>query len=287
MKVIFLSSKDYPDCNCSYGDCILIDTGYELIIYDCGSEEHAKRVQSYMHDHGYSKSIFVLSHNDSDHFNGLDYLIDNNLVSVVYTHLLFKYVEYIMKILDDRRRNKDSVINSIKKAFDNIASLSERVELKDIFTDTVVANGIIIAGPDKDYALEAVAKEIDNSSGDTIDDETIRNAISTQLSITFTQNKKLLLTGDSSFESIKENIINHTAIQLPHHGKPDQAKQIFENKDNSTIYFVSDNTGNTNGGSDNLQTRGHVVFNTKNGDQICDIDKVSINEPKKSYCRII
>ena len=287
MKVIFLSSKDYPDCNCNYGDCILIDTGSELIVYDCGSEEHAKRVQSYMHDHGYINLIFVLSHNDSDHFNGLDYLIDNNLVSVVYTHLLFKYVEDIMKILDDRRRNKYSVINSIKNAFDNIASLSERVELKDIFTDTVVTKGIIIAGPDKDYALEAVAKEIDNCSGDTIDDETIRNAISTQLSITFTQNKKLLLTGDSSFESIKDNIINHTAIQLPHHGKQDQAKQIFENKDNSTIYFVSDNTGNTNGGSDNLQTRGHVVFNTKNGDQICDIDKVSINEPKKSYFRII
>lgn len=285
MKVTFLSSTDYPDRDCNYGDCILVDTGSEFVVYDCGCEEHAKRVQAYMRDHRYTKTVFVLSHNDSDHFDGLNYLIDNNLVSVVYTHLLFKYAEDILKLIDDNRRNKDSVINSIKQAFDNIASLSERIELKDIFSNTKISNEITIVGPDKDYALNAVSKEINKCAGDTIDNETIRNAISTQLSISFSPNKKLLLTGDSSFESIKENIVDHTAIQLPHHGKPEQAKKIFTEMDIGTIYFVSDNTGNSNGGSDDLQTRGHAVFNTKNGDQVCDFTTFSETSPIKSYFR--
>lgn len=286
MNVTLLSSTDYPDCNCNYGDCILIDTNSELIVYDCGCKEHAKRVHMYMCDHNYGKVKFVLSHNDSDHFNGLDYLIDNGLVSEVYTHLLFKYAEEIVLLLDDGRRNKQSVINSIKNSFDNIASLSERTTLKDIFTETHVADGITIAGPDKDYALKAVAKEIDNRFGDTIDNETIRNAISTQLSISFTPYKKLLLTGDSSFEAIKENLLTHSAIQLPHHGRPEQAKQIFEATDVSTIFFVSDNTGNSNGGSDDLPTRGHAIFNTKIGDQTCTIATFYKTAPKSSYLRI-
>lgn len=285
MKVTFLSSTGYPDRNSNYGDCILIDTGTVLVVYDCGSEEHAQHVQSYMHDHQYDKLVFVLSHNDSDHFKGLKYLIDNDLVSEVYTHLLFKYAEEILDLLGDKRRNKNSVIDSIKNAFDNIASLSNRVELKDIFKDKQVANGITISGPDKEYALKAVAKEIDKREGDSIDNETICNAISSQLSITVAPNRNLLLTGDSSFESIKCNIANHSAIQLPHHGKPEQAEQIFKETGVSTIFFVSDNTGNSNGGSDDLQTRGHAVFNTKYGEQVCDISKFSETAPIKTYFR--
>ena len=42
-----------------------------------------------MSDHGYEKAIVVLSHNDADHFDGIPYLIENDLVSkaVSYTHL--------------------------------------------------------------------------------------------------------------------------------------------------------------------------------------------------------
>ena len=39
-----LSSRGYKPQSSNYGDCILIDTGSELIIYDCGSEKHARRV---------------------------------------------------------------------------------------------------------------------------------------------------------------------------------------------------------------------------------------------------
>lgn len=46
MQILVLSSKGhYAECEeKNYGDCFIIDTGDELIIYDCGSEEHALRV---------------------------------------------------------------------------------------------------------------------------------------------------------------------------------------------------------------------------------------------------
>ena len=84
------------------------------------------------------------------------------------------------------------------------------------------------------------------------------------------QTKKLLLTGDSSFAAIEEAVKTHNAIQLPHHGKLSQAEDIFAVKDNSTVYYVSDNTGDSNGGSDDLRKkhpRGYAIYNTLNGDQ--------------------
>ncbi len=77
--VLFMSSKPkaeeeakaYPNPEENYGDCILIDNGSELVIYDCGCEEHAKRVIDYMKKHHYEKAKLVLSHNDKDHFDGI------------------------------------------------------------------------------------------------------------------------------------------------------------------------------------------------------------------------
>ncbi len=38
-EILILSSKNYPNSeSINYGDCILINTGFELVIYDCGSE---------------------------------------------------------------------------------------------------------------------------------------------------------------------------------------------------------------------------------------------------------
>lgn len=55
MKVTFYSSKGYSDPTKNNGDCILIDNGAELVIYDCGCEEHAKRVCEYMDNNGCKK----------------------------------------------------------------------------------------------------------------------------------------------------------------------------------------------------------------------------------------
>ena len=44
-EIIILSAKHYETPESSnYGDCILINTGTELYIYDCGSERHAEEV---------------------------------------------------------------------------------------------------------------------------------------------------------------------------------------------------------------------------------------------------
>ena len=286
-KVIFLSSKNYNDPSKNCGDCIFIDTSSELVIFDCGCEEHAKQVENYMLNHNYSTAKMILSHNDADHFDGIPYLVDKGLISEVYTLLLLKYKDELLDLIDDGRRNRDSIAKSIEEIYDNIYSLSGTVTLKDIFTDTNIATGINIPGPDKDYALNAIAKNIDSRESDNIDKETIVNAVSTQVSITFSPNKKLLLTGDSSFKAIETNIKTHSAIQLPHHGKLDQADNIFSIKDNQTIYYVSDNTGNSNGGSDKLREkypRGHVIYNTLNGEQVCTSDSFRVTSVKGSYC---
>ena len=286
MKVTFLSAQSYEDPSKNNGDCIIVDTGSELVIYDCGCEEHAKRAIEYMDDNGYSEAKLVLSHNDSDHFDGIPYLIEQGVVSEVYTLLLLKYKDELLDKINDKRRTRDSIAKSIEDIYSNIYSLSGKVDLKDIFTDKDVANGVSILGPGKEYSLDAVAKRIDSRESDDIDKETIVNAVSTQVSVDFGSRKKLLLTGDSSFEAIKDVVKSHSAIQLPHHGKLEQAEDIFAEKDNNTIYFVSDNTGDSNGGSDNLKKthpRGYAIYNTISGDQLCDAALFKVTSPIRSY----
>ena len=288
MVVTFLSANGYSDPSKNNGDCILVDNGSELVIYDCGCEEHARRVVEYMDTHAYSKAKLVLSHNDADHFDGIPYLIEQDKLSAVYTLLLLKYKDELLDKVNDRRRTRESIAARIAEIYDNIYSLSGKIALKDIFADTDVATGITISGPGKEYALEAVAKRIDSRESDDIDKETIVNAVSTQLSVNFDDTKKLLLTGDSSFEALKDNLKGHSAIQLPHHGKLVQAEEIFEVKDNYTVYIVSDNTGDTNGGSDKLvekYKRGHVIYNTRNGDQACECSTFRVTTSVGSYLR--
>ena len=279
MKVIFLSSQGYKDSGENKGDCILIDTNSELVIYDCGCEEH-------MDKHHYSKAKLVLSHNDADHFDGIPYLIEAGKISDVYTLLLLKYKDDLLEKINDKRITRDSLTRRISEIFANIYSLSGKVVLKDIFSDTFICNGISIIGPDKEYALDAVAKRIDNRQGDTIDKETIVNAVSTQVKV-IVGTKNLLLCGDSSYEAIKNKLSGFSLIQLPHHGKKEQADRIFEQKGSVGItYYVSDNTGNSNGGSDDLPVQGYNIKNTLKGDQECSSNSVGlINAPVRSYYR--
>lgn len=269
LEVKFLSSKDYTNPSKNNGDCVLVDTGFELVIFDCGCEEHADRVISYMEEKNYSKAKLVLSHNDSDHFDGIPKLIEKGKISDVYTLLLLKYKDSLLKKINDKRITRDSLTRRIEEIFENIYSLSGKVTLRDIFTDTKVCSEVNIVGPDKEYALEAVAKRIDNRQGDTIDKETIVNAVSTQVKVQV-GTKKLLLCGDSSYEAIKGKLSEYSLIQLPHHGKSEQAESIFEQKGSLGItYYVSDNTGDSNGGSKDLPKRGYDIRNTKTGDQSC------------------
>ena len=272
MKVIFLSAKGYADKTANNGDCIIIDAGTKLVIYDCGCQEHAQRVLDYMSGNGYSKCDVVLSHNDADHFDGLPHLIDAGVVSKVYSLLLLKYKAKLLKLIGDGRVTEESLVRKIKEKYDNIYSLGGTVELVDALELPSLCTGVKVVGPEKDEALEAVAKFLDNREGDTIDGETIYNAICFQVRITMDDWKYLLLCGDSSYHKAEANLKTATYIQLPHHGKYEIAEKIFELKDSrgelDAKYFVSDNTGSTNGGADTLKKKnyGHSVTYTDKGD---------------------
>ena len=83
-------------------------------------------------------------------------------------------------------------------------------------------------GPDFDYMLDAVAKGLDNTEGDTIDNETIINATSIQLELMIGENT-VLLTGDSPSDAIPSNVnlSQFSYIQLPHHGKAFTCRGLF------------------------------------------------------------
>ena len=269
-EIKILSSKNYTNSeSVNYGDCILINTGSELIIYDCGSEDHANRVIDYMKKNNFNKAKFILSHNDKDHFEGIQKLLQEDKLTEIRTTLLLKYKDDILKRIDDKRKTRNSVAKNILELYNNIANLSG-APIVDVYEETApLCSEVSIVGPDKDYMLDTVAKRLDGREGDTMDGETAVNATSIQVEVKI-DNYKLLLCGDCSYASIEDKVYNYDAVQLPHHGKQKQAEKIFEKKADQikTIYVVSDNTGNTNGGSDNLNSKGHRVLNTKNSSDI-------------------
>ena len=268
-EIIILGSKNYEDQEKNYGDCIIINTGNDLFIYDCGSEEHANRVIDYMRDNNFRQATIVLSHNDSDHFNGIPVLVENGCVSEIYTNLLLKYAREIYARIGDKRKTLDSIKRDILEEYDNIASLSG-CNLTDIYPIEIeLSNEIRIVGPELNYMLDTVSKNLDDREGNTVDMETAKNATSIQLSVDILGHN-LLLCGDCSFAAIENVLQDYDIIQLPHHGKNEQAESIFEINSNQldTIYIVSDNTGSSNGGSDDLQTVGHIIHNTNKENDI-------------------
>lgn len=276
MKIYVLSSQECEDRDKNNGDCFVIDNGKELVAYDCGCEDYSNWIINYMKEYGYNKIKVVLSHNDDDHFLGIPLLVDSGKTSEITTVLLLRYVDEILDIIDDGRKNRDSLKTQIIDAYDNISKLSGN-NLKDAFEHIDIADGVRISGPGKEYILNAAAKGLDTTAGDTIDNSTITNATSIHLEITIGE-KKILLTGDSSFESVmKEKIKEIDVIQLPHHGNAEIGEKIFEETKNdlNKKYIISDNTGKSNGGSDKLNTKGYLVHNTKK-DGMIELDENSL-----------
>ncbi len=277
MEILVLSSKDYKDKSTNYGDCTIIYINSNVIIYDCGSEEHAIRVKAFIDKRRVNKTYIVLSHNDKDHFEGIKWLRENIQIEAIYTTLLLKYIDRIYdKITSTLKR--ETLKERIKDEYDNIYSLAGE-NLKDFYESEIMIPGVNIVGPSLEYLIEAVAKHLDKRESDMIDSETIYNAISLQLEVE-ANGKKILFSADSSFEAIEDKLSDYNIIQLCHHGKSKTAEKIFEflatkDKNNEIVYFVSDNTGSSNGGSDDLKTKGRRVYNTKkNGDinleQLCE-----------------
>ncbi len=281
-----LSSKGYEDTEHNYGDCIILTENGTAIIYDCGSEEHAKRAIKILDDNRIEQAIVVLSHNDDDHFKGIPYLIEEGRVKALFTILLLKYKEELLEKINDDRRTKESIGRAIMEMYDNIATLSRKVALLDVYEDAdKMPNCMKFIGPNFEYMLDAVSKGLDGRQGNTIDKETITNAASVQLELVF-ERKRVLLTGDCTPAAIPDSVeLNkYDYIQLPHHGKYIHAETIFERvgNNNQMVYLVSDNTGNSNGGSDKLiqKSAGHRVKNTKKqGDIQINPMETSIKAP--------
>lgn len=281
MKLKALSHYN-GDMDTRFGDCILLYDSTSLIIYDCGHVQHAEEVEKFLKKNTLISQIhIVVSHNDSDHTNGieslLEYLYSKEYEVTVYTSLYLKSAKKVLELLDDERRTLPATKQHILETFDKIKDIVEKAQeygfsIKNASAGTEVLSGSIV-GPKEDEFAEVVAQAIKADTGSKIDGETVMNAASVQLKCKLDNAQTVLLCGDAS-PAYLHNIDSYDLIQLPHHGKLDSAIVIFDtltdpyNKD----YLVSDNTGSgaTSGGSDNLveymkTERYSPALNTKNG----------------------
>lgn len=281
MKLKALSHYN-GDMDTRFGDCILLHNSTSLIIYDCGHVQHTEEIEKFLKKNTLISQIhIVVSHNDSDHTNGikslLEYLYSKKYEVTVYTSLYLKSAKKVLELLDDERRTLPATKQHILETFDKIKDIVEKAQeygfsVKNASAGAEVLSGSIV-GPKEDEFAEVVAQAIKADTGSKIDGETVMNAASVQLKCKLDNAQTGLLCGDAS-PAYLHDIDSYDLIQLPHHGKLDSAITIFNtltdpyNKD----YLVSDNTGSgaTSGGSDNLveymRTEHYSpALNTKNG----------------------
>lgn len=282
MKLKALSHYN-GDMDTRFGDCIMISSSTQMIVYDCGHKKHAMAVSDYLRDHSLIEEIhIVVSHNDSDHTDGiiplLDYLFDNGYKTTVYTSLYLKHVLKVEELLDDGRRNKKSICDHILELFDNIANIVEKAEeydfpVYDATEGTYVASAVIV-GPSEEEFIEVVAKAVEEDGSGTVNGETVMNAASIQMKITLGNQNKVLLCGDASPQFLKK-LNMYDVIQFPHHGQYEDGieilKQLGENSYHKA-FLISDNTGSsdTSGGSKELvdymkKERYKNAYNTMHG----------------------
>lgn len=263
MKLKALSHYD-GDINTRFGDCILLYDSTSLVMYDCGHTKHAEAIKAFLQSNlSISQVHIVVSHNDSDHTNGvidlLGYLYSKKYTVTVYSSLYLKSARKVLDLLDDGRRTLPATKQRILETFDKIKAIVEKAQeyeftVKDATIYTAVSSCIIM-GPTEDEFVAVVAKAIEDGTVTQIEGETVMNAASVQLKCKLDNAQTVLLCGDAS-PSYMHNISSYDVIQLPHHGQLDNAQQIFEELQDpySKTYLVSDNTGSgaTSGGSDKL-----------------------------------
>lgn len=286
MKLIGLSHYD-SDLDTRFGDCFLIYSSNGLTIYDCGHEKHADYVKSFLSDHKGIKDVcIVVSHNDSDHTDGvcclIEWLAKNGYSVSVYSHQYLKHVDAILDKIDDGRRNRESLKEALLAEFDKIKEIIEKAEEYGFETVEALcgtkAGDCEIVGPTIEEFTDVAAKAVDNRENNTIGEgdaeETVMNAASVQIKLVLDNGSTVLLCGDASPDYLKE-LKNYNYIQLPHHGQLSDAKAVFSSLGEKVYlikYIISDNTGSskTSGGSDDLvkymkKEKYSPAFNTKNG----------------------
>ena len=303
MKLKALSHYDY-DLDTRFGDCILLFDSKSLVVYDCGHEKHAEAVELYLQSNTLVTQIFIIiTHNDSDHTNGvcrlLKWLNNYNKYSVhLYSHQYLKHVDTILDKIDDGRRNRESLKEALLAEFDNIKTIIETAQAcgftaNEALKGTIVGDCIIV-GPTVDQFTDVAANAVDNRINDKIGEgkaeETVMNAASVQLKCKLENAAIILLCGDASPDYL-HSLDSYDIIQLPHHGQLADAQAIFEklggnsyNKD----YLISDNTGSgaTSGGSADLvhymkDENFSPAMNTKNAPVYIPSGSIGIISTKK------
>lgn len=282
MKLQALSHYN-GDTDTRFGDCIMISNSTQLIVYDCGHEKHAEAVGDFLRNNTSVKEVhIVVSHNDSDHTDGIiplmDYLASEGYETTVYTSLYLKHASKVEKLLDDGRRNKKSICDHILEIFCNVAEIVEKAQeygfsVKDANKGVTLATAEIV-GPLEDEFVEVVAKAIEEDGTGTINGETVMNAASVQLKFTLDNQDKVLLCGDAAPQYLK-NLNSYDVIQFPHHGQYKDGVEILDclgDESYSKEYLISDNTGSgkTSGGSGELvdymkEENYKTAYNTLNG----------------------
>lgn len=263
MKLKALSHYN-GDMDTRFGDCILLYDSASLVIYDCGHVQHADEVEKFLCKNTLISNVYiVISHNDSDHTDGvnhlMEYLHSNRYDVTVYSSLYLKSARKVLELLDDGRRTLPATKQHILETFDNIKGIVEKAQaygflIENATIGTKVLSGSIV-GPTEDEFAAVVAQAIEDDKVTKIDGETVMNAASVQLKYKLENAETVLLCGDAS-PAYLHHLDNYDLIQLPHHGKLDNAMAIFDAlKDSySKNYLISDNTGSgaTSGGSDKL-----------------------------------
>lgn len=281
MKLKALSYYD-GDKDTRFGDCILLYNNNSLIVYDCGHERHEKEIENFLEANSVISCVYiVVSHNDSDHTNGiiklLEYLDNKGYTVTVYSSLYLKSARKVLAVLNDERRTLPATKEHILENFDKIKDIVEKAQelgftVKDAAINTKVSMGTIV-GPSEDEFVEVIAQAIENDGNKKIEGETVMNAASVQLKCKLDGGQTILLCGDAS-PSYLHNLDSYEIIQLPHHGNLNDAQRIFDNLEDpyGKTYLVSDNTGSgaTSGGSDKLveymqEEYYEPALNTKNG----------------------
>lgn len=282
MKLKALSHYN-GDTDTRFGDCIMISNSTQLIVYDCGHDNHAEAVGNFLRNNTSVKEVhIVVSHNDSDHTDGIiplmDYLASEGYETTLYTSLYLKHASEVERLLDDGRRNKKSICDHILEIFSNIAEIVEKAQeygfsVKDAIKGVTLATAEIV-GPLEDEFVEVVAKAIEEDGTGTINGETVMNAASVQLKFTLDNQNKVLLCGDAAPQYLK-NLNSYDVIQFPHHGQYKDGVEILDclgDESYSKEYLISDNTGSgkTSGGSGELvgymkEENYKTAYNTLNG----------------------
>ena len=279
LKLKALSHYD-GDKETRFGDCILLYDDTSLVVYDCGHERHAEAVSEFLQGKTSIASVsVVVSHDHEDHTGGIEklfeFLSDTKHNVTVYTSLYLRDARAVLDILDNGS-TLPATKEHILKIFDNIAAivnaaseLNFTVENAKIGTD-VSGTTCKIVGPTENEFAEVVAHAVETDGDGNIDGETVMNAASIQMTCKLDDNKTAFLCGDATPKYL-HGIVKYQIIQLPHHGKLSSAEAVFDKIPKETIpnytFLVSDNTGNNNGGADELMSSniriGKIIKNTK------------------------